>query len=140
MKASISYPIEHLVSRLQVRLQQNYRSTGVIVTAAAALIARNLARCVDKRAFTDNADGEKIAVVESRTEPAQCAFVVDSILMAVAGNGNGNGEGPKWGDFAVLYRRQVTGKAFQEAFRARKIPFNCHGVAFYRKKVGWGVS
>ncbi|GAQ83934.1 ATP-dependent DNA helicase [Klebsormidium nitens] len=123
------------VGHKEVRLQQNYRSTGVIVAAAAALIARNRARCVDKRAFTDNAAGDRIAVVECRTEPAQCAFVVDSILMAITGNGSGNGEGPKWGDFAVLYRRQVTGKAFQEAFRARKIPFNCHGVAFYRKKV-----
>ncbi|CAI6006793.1 unnamed protein product [Closterium sp. NIES-65] len=34
----------------------------------------------------------------------------------------------------VLYRRQVTGRAFQAAMRERKIPFNVHGVAFYRKK------
>ncbi|CAI5481449.1 unnamed protein product, partial [Closterium sp. Yama58-4] len=40
-----------------------------------------------------------------------------------------------WSDVAVLYRRQVTGRAFQAAMRERKIPFNVHGVAFYRKKV-----
>ncbi|CAI5516969.1 unnamed protein product [Closterium sp. Naga37s-1] len=39
-----------------------------------------------------------------------------------------------WSDVAVLYRRQVTGRAFQAAMRERKIPFNVHGVAFYRKK------
>ncbi|BAT94665.1 hypothetical protein VIGAN_08128700, partial [Vigna angularis var. angularis] len=38
------------------------------------------------------------------------------------------------GNVAILYRRQVSGKAFQMAFRDRKIPFNIHGVAFYRKK------
>lgn len=51
---------------------------------------RNRARCVDKRAFTVNAAGDKVAVVECRTEPAQCAFVVDRILMAITGKCRSN--------------------------------------------------
>ncbi|KAG0585848.1 hypothetical protein KC19_2G043800 [Ceratodon purpureus] len=116
----------------EVRLHQNYRSTRSIVEAATSLIRYNKIRCQEKQAHTDNDIGEKIAVMECRTEAAECSFVVDSILM------NGSGQvslDSAFGNIAVLYRRQVTGKLFQAAFRSRKIPFNVHGVAFYRKKI-----
>jgi len=44
-----------------------------------------------------------------------------------------------WSVLLPFFPFQVSGKAFQMAFRDRKIPFNIHGVAFYRKKVSISV-
>ncbi|EFJ30134.1 hypothetical protein SELMODRAFT_409804 [Selaginella moellendorffii] len=116
----------------EVRLHQNYRSTGCIVEAARCVIQHNDSGCSAKVVRTDNDFGEKIVVMECRNEEAQCAFVVDEILekASIASDIK-----PVFANFAILYRRQVTGKIFQSAFRSRKIPFNMHGVAVYRKKV-----
>ncbi|KAL8051059.1 hypothetical protein ABFX02_06G120800 [Erythranthe guttata] len=116
----------------EVRLNQNYRSTRCIVEAASSLIRNNLKRCHTKDALTDNSSGSKITIKECCNEDAQCAFVVDKIMEIAS---DGSSAKCSYGNIAVLYRRQVTGKIFQNAFRNRKIPFNIHGVAFYRKKV-----
>ncbi|KAK4487490.1 hypothetical protein RD792_005868, partial [Penstemon davidsonii] len=116
----------------EVRLNKNYRSTRCIVEAASFLIRNNSKRCNLKDALTDNSSGSKITVKECCNEDAQCAFVVDKILEI---SSDGSSAKCSYGNIAVLYRRQVTGKIFQTAFRNRKIPFNTHGVAFYRKKV-----
>ncbi|RWW67188.1 hypothetical protein BHE74_00025378, partial [Ensete ventricosum] len=74
----------------------------------------------------------QIIVKECHNEEAQCAFVVDKILEITS---DGQNADCSFGNVAILYRRQVSGRAFQMCFRNRKIPFNSHGVAFYRKKV-----
>ncbi|KAL3650379.1 hypothetical protein CASFOL_006782 [Castilleja foliolosa] len=128
----------------EVRLNKNYRSTRCIVEAASFLIRHNLKRCDSKHVTTDNSSGSKadfrfldhvdqITVKECSNEESQCAFVVDKIL-EIASDGSSDKK-CSYGKIAVLYRRQITGKIFQNAFRDRKIPFNIHGVAFYRKKV-----
>ncbi|KAJ8772422.1 hypothetical protein K2173_027599 [Erythroxylum novogranatense] len=116
----------------EIRLNKNYRSTRYIVEAAASLIRNNLRRCQLKDVCTDNSSGSKIIIRECQTEQAQCAFVVDKILEITS---DGSISKPSYSEIAILYRRQVSGKVFQLAFRGRKIPFNIHGVAFYRKKV-----
>ncbi|PHT89071.1 ATP-dependent DNA helicase SRS2-like protein [Capsicum annuum] len=116
----------------QVRLTKNYRSTRCIVEAASFLIQNNLKRCQSKRVLTDNSVGSKITIKECCNEAAQCSFVVDKILEI---SSDGTAGKSSFGDIAILFRRQVSGKIFQAAFRNRKIPFNVHGVAFYRKKV-----
>ncbi|KAG5558243.1 hypothetical protein RHGRI_008244 [Rhododendron griersonianum] len=116
----------------EVKLNKNYRSTRCIVEAASSLIKNNLKRCQLKNVLTDNSCGSKITVKECCNEDAQCAFVVDKILQI---SSEGSSAKCTFGNVAVLYRRQVSGKVFQTAFRDRKIPFNIHGVAFYRKKV-----
>ncbi|KAK1603589.1 hypothetical protein QYE76_018503 [Lolium multiflorum] len=115
----------------EVRLNKNYRSTRAIVEAATALIHNNTKRGHHKLAETDNPSGSKITVKECHSEDSQCAFVIDKIIETTSSSA----EGCNFGKVAVLYRRQITGKAFQVSFRNRKIPFNVHGVAFYRKKV-----
>ncbi|KAH8492695.1 hypothetical protein H0E87_022064, partial [Populus deltoides] len=115
----------------QIRLNKNYRSTRYIVEAASSLIQNNMKRCRFKDVLTDNSCGSKIAIKESQNERAECAFVVDKILETAS---DGSHSKPSYGSIAILYRRQVSGKIFQLAFRERKIPFNVHGVAFYRKK------
>ncbi|KAL9335522.1 hypothetical protein Peur_072703 [Populus x canadensis] len=116
----------------EIRLNKNYRSTRYIVEAASSLIQNNMKRCRFKDVLTDNSCGSKIAIKESQNERAECAFVVDKILETAS---DGSHSKPSYGSIAILYRRQVSGKIFQLAFRERKIPFNVHGVAFYRKKV-----
>ncbi|KAI5013725.1 hypothetical protein ZWY2020_040611 [Hordeum vulgare] len=74
---------------------------------------------------------KEITVKECHSEDSQCAFVIDKIIETTSSSA----EGRDFGKIAVLYRRQITGKAFQVSFRNRKIPFNVHGVAFYGKKV-----
>ncbi|XP_075485435.1 ATP-dependent DNA helicase SRS2-like protein At4g25120 isoform X1 [Primulina tabacum] len=116
----------------EVRLNKNYRSTRCIVEAASNLIQNNLKRCNSKDVLTDNASGSKITMKECGNEDAQCAFVIDKVLEITSDPSSANSS---CGNIAVLYRRQVTGRILQTAFRSRKIPFNTHGVAFYRKKV-----
>ncbi|XP_038686445.1 ATP-dependent DNA helicase SRS2-like protein At4g25120 isoform X3 [Tripterygium wilfordii] len=116
----------------EIRLDKNYRSTCYIVEAASSLIQNNMKRFQFKNVLTDISSGSKITIKECYSENAQCAFVVDKILEIAS---NGSSAQLSCGNIAVLYRRQVSGKALQLAFRERKIPFNIHGVAFYRKKV-----
>ncbi|KAL8199775.1 hypothetical protein R6Q57_013343 [Mikania cordata] len=116
----------------EIRLNKNYRSTRCIVDAASFLIQNNSKRCQLNKVLTDNSSGSKIIVKECCNEDAQCSFVVDKILEVASSGSSFKGT---FGEIAVLYRRQVSGKIFQTAFRERKIPFNVHGVAFYRKKV-----
>ncbi|PWZ40082.1 ATP-dependent DNA helicase SRS2-like protein [Zea mays] len=115
----------------EIRLSKNYRSTRAIVEAATALIQNNTKRHHPRLVETDNPSGCKITVKECHSEDSQCAFVIDKIIEITSGTA----EGCNFGNIAVLYRRQITGKTFQVSFRNRKIPFNIHGVAFYRKKV-----
>ncbi|XP_050223895.1 ATP-dependent DNA helicase SRS2-like protein At4g25120 [Mercurialis annua] len=116
----------------EIRLNKNYRSTRHIVEAASSLIKNNMKRCRFKDVVTDNSSGSKIIIKECQTEPAQCSFVVDKILEMASDKSHTK---DIYGNIAILYRRQVSGRVFQIAFRDRKIPFNVHGVAFYRKKV-----
>ncbi|XP_024029713.1 ATP-dependent DNA helicase SRS2-like protein At4g25120 [Morus notabilis] len=116
----------------EVRLNKNYRSTRFIVEAASSVIQNNMKRCRLKNVDTDNSIGSKIIIKECHSEDVQCAFVIDKILETAAISSAAK---CSYGKIAILYRRQVSGKVFQTAFRERKIPFNTHGVAFYRKKV-----
>ncbi|KAL0891005.1 hypothetical protein Bca101_014988 [Brassica carinata] len=116
----------------EVRLIKNYRSSRHIVEAASSIIKNNTKRCQSKSISSENSQGSKITVKECHNEEAQCAFVIDKIIEIT---NDGSTPCCSHGDIAILYRRQVSGKVFQNAFRQRKIPFNVHGVAFYRKKV-----
>ncbi|RXH94807.1 hypothetical protein DVH24_024491 [Malus domestica] len=116
----------------EIRLNKNYRSTRYIVEAASSVIKNNKKRCQPKNVETDNSSGSKVIIKESHNEDAQCAFVVDKILETASKRSEA---GCSYGNIAILYRRQVSGKVFQTALRERKIPFNVHGVAVYRKKV-----
>ncbi|XP_035834138.1 ATP-dependent DNA helicase SRS2-like protein At4g25120 [Helianthus annuus] len=109
----------------EVRLNKNYRSTRCIVDVASFLIQNNSKRSQLNKVVTDNSSGSKIIVKECCNEDAQCSFVVDKILELTSSGSSVKG----------AFGEIVSGKMFQTAFRERKIPFNVHGVAFYRKKV-----
>ena len=111
----------------ELRLLNNYRSSGVIVEASRALIQHNKMRAA-KMQKPVAPPGLKIQVIECRNETCEVRFVVENIKAKVAA-------GTSYKDLAVLYRTQKTGRLFQEQMRKEKLPFNVHGVSFWRRKV-----
>jgi DNA helicase-2/ATP-dependent DNA helicase PcrA len=92
-----------------VFLEQNYRSTGNILEAAAHLISANRER-KPKGLWTENEAGELTTLVETYTEQEEAQFVVNEIERLV-------GEGQaRLGDCAVMYRTNAQSRALEEAF------------------------
>ncbi|XP_020577540.1 ATP-dependent DNA helicase SRS2-like protein At4g25120 isoform X2 [Phalaenopsis equestris] len=116
----------------EIKLIKNYRSTRCIVEAASCVINHNVKRSQHKEVETNNSGGSLITIKECHAEDAQCSFVLDKILEITSCDVASK---RSFGNIAILYRRQISGRAFQVFFRNKKIPFNVHGVAFYRKKV-----
>ena len=72
--------------------------------------------------------GEPIQVIECRCALTEAEFVMSNIRREVE-------SGVKLNEIAILYRKTITGKYFQERLLAANIPFNHHGVSFYRRKM-----
>ncbi len=107
-----------------VKLEQNYRSTGNILRAANAVIARNTERR-EKRLFTNAPSGEPIVMFEGETERDEAEFVAAGISSAL-----GEDAAPR--DFAVFYRTNGQSRVLEEALRLRDIPYLVvGGTRFY---------
>ena len=113
-----------------VRLEQNYRSTAVILEAANAVIAENTQR-KGKTLRTDRVGGETLTRVECFDETDEARWVVDEIQARYEG-------GPdlhNYRDFAILYRTNAQSRALEEAFRRKGIPYQIvGGVRFYERR------
>lgn len=110
------------------KLEQNYRSTKVIVEAANGVIRKNKEQ-LEKNVWTDNAHGDKITVYKANSDNQEGAFVADSILEKQLG------EQVKPGEFAILYRTNAQSRAFEEALRKRGVPYRIYGgLSFYQRK------
>lgn len=113
-----------------VRLEQNYRSTAVILEAANEVIAQNVHR-KGKTLRTDRVGGEKITRVECFDENDEAAVVVDEIAKRYE-------EGPalhNYRDFAILYRTNAQSRALEDAFRRKGVPYQIvGGVRFYERR------
>ena len=110
----------------RVLLEQNFRSTGTIVGAAAALIAHNGAR-VPKCVHTANAAGGSIQVVECRDAECEARYVVRELRRLFA-------SGVRPSSVALLFRTARTGSAMQAALCEHAIPFNTHAANFWEAK------
>jgi DNA helicase-2/ATP-dependent DNA helicase PcrA len=118
-----------------VRLEHNFRSSGAIVAAASALIGRQPGREVVSAPLAVRGRGAPLRIVECRNGAAEAALVCDALLaMPRGGAGGPSGSQFALSGVAVLYRCGATGATFAAALRQRGIPFNAHGVAFYRRK------
>ncbi|MFV0401388.1 MAG: ATP-dependent helicase [Oscillospiraceae bacterium] len=110
-----------------IRLEQNYRSTQNILSAANAVIANNTAR-KGKNLWTSAGDGEKINHVRLRDELEEARFVADNIMTSVE-------KGAKWSDHAVLYRMNAQSNAVERALAQRAVPYRIvGGLRFYERK------
>jgi DNA helicase-2/ATP-dependent DNA helicase PcrA len=107
-----------------VKLEQNYRSTKRIVTAALSVISRSYER-EPKELWTANDDGTAVLVVAARDERDEAAYVVDSIQHARA-------EGTDLREMAVFYRIHAQSRVLEDAMRAARVPYQIiGGLKFY---------
>lgn len=110
------------------RLEQNYRSTGVIVNAANSVIENNEQR-LEKEVWTHNEDGNPIKVHLSPTDAEEGRFVAASIEENIVQLGN------EYSDYAVLYRTNAQSRPLEDAMRRRNIPYRIYGgLSFYQRK------
>ena len=111
-----------------VLLEQNYRSTQVILDAAHGVVRQNSAR-KDKKLWTERTGGESIFVHESLNEEEEASFVVNEIRRLVA-----RGECQR-GDCAVMYRTNAQSRALEEQFIRSGVPYVVVGSRkFYERK------
>ena len=111
-----------------VLLEQNYRSTQNILTAANAVIAHNDDR-KDKRLWTDSGNGEPVIGWVAETEQAEAQFIVDTIDELMDDGGYA------YSDFAVFYRTNAQSRAVEDAFVRSGLPYKVvGGTRFYERK------
>ena len=111
-----------------IRLEQNYRSTNVILKAANALISHNRERHM-KNLWSSQEHGDAIRAVRCVDETAEAAFIARSI------SENRPKHNLHWRDFAVLFRSARQSRALEEAFRKQRIPYVLvGGTSFYERK------
>ena len=117
------YPNLHLF-----KLEQNYRSTKVIVNAANSIIAKNVEQ-IEKEIWTDNAQGNRITLLRAADERDEGRLIAESILEAHIG------ENLDYKSFAILYRTNVQSRAIEESLRRAAIPYRIYqGLSFYGRK------
>jgi len=110
------------------KLEQNYRSTKVIVQAANSIIAKNKNQ-LKKDVWTDNHFGEKIKVIKSLSDNEEGNMVANSIFQEKMNHQLHNK------DFAILYRTNAQSRSMEEALRRLNIPYRVYGgTSFYNRK------
>ncbi|MFO0727480.1 MAG: UvrD-helicase domain-containing protein [Myxococcota bacterium] len=110
-----------------VKLEQNYRSTGNILSAANAIIQKNRQRH-QKTLFTEEDAGLPIGVAMVAHGDDEAFLVAETIAARVR-----NGDDP--GEFAILYRQNAQSRSFEEALRRARVPFTIvGGTGFYERR------
>ena len=111
-----------------ILLEQNYRSTKTILSAANNVIQNNQNRQA-KTLWTENREGDKITYYRAQSETDEAIFVIRRIEAEIADNHR------KYGDFAILYRTNAQSRAIEEAFVKSNIPYKMvGGHKFYDRK------
>ena len=109
-----------------VRLEQNYRSSGNILAAANALIANNQGR-MGKNLWTEDDDGEPIAIYAAFNDIDEARFVVARIRQWIETGGRRD-------EVAVLYRVSAQSRVLEEALLAQGVAYRVYGgLRFYER-------
>ncbi len=110
------------------KLEQNYRSTKVIVEAANSIIGNNKNQ-IKKNVWTANDEGSKIRLHQAPTDNEEGMFVANTIFKLQKEDGG------TYHDFAILYRTNAQSRAMEEALRKLNIPYKIYGgLSFYQRK------
>lgn len=110
------------------KLEQNYRSSKVIVEAANSVIDKNKTK-LDKEIWTSNEEGEKVKVMRTFSEGEEGRFIADSIFDNKMQNQIPNHH------FTVLYRTNAQSRAIEDALRKKDIKYRIYGgLSFYQRK------
>lgn len=110
-----------------IKLEQNYRSTGNILSAANSVIKNNSGR-KNKKLWTDSEEGKLITVYRSNDEHSEAHYVCSEINKLVS-------EGSKYNDVAILYRANAQSRILEESLLTNRIPYKIYGgLKFYDRK------
>ena len=111
-----------------IKLEQNYRSTKIILDAANAVIENNEGR-PKKNLWTDKTEGTKIQHFTAQSEHEEAAFIGDTIAK------KHDIHGVPYGDMAILYRTNAQSRVLEEALIKRALPYiMVGGTKFYDRK------
>ena len=111
-----------------IKLEQNYRSTKIILDAANAVIDNNEGR-PGKNLWTDKVEGAKIQHFTAQSEHEEAAFIGDTIVK------KHDIYGVPYGDMAILYRTNAQSRVLEEALIKRALPYTMvGGTKFYDRK------
>ena len=111
-----------------IKLEQNYRSTKIILDAANAVIENNEGR-PKKNLWTDKTEGAKIQHFTAQSEHEEAAFIGDTIAK------KHDIHGVPYGDMAILYRTNAQSRVLEEALIKRALPYTMvRGTKFYDRK------
>ena len=110
------------------KLEQNYRSTQLIVEAANSLILKN-ERQIRKDVFSENEQGERLTLKPAYSDKEEAIIVCNDIKRIR------RQEGGEYSDFAILYRTNAQSRSFEEQMRKDGIPYRIYGgLSFYQRK------
>ncbi len=110
-----------------VKLEQNYRSTKSILSAANTVIANNKDRH-GKVLWSELGDGELITHAVASTAEAEAQWIAREIVTLVKA-------GRRWSDIAILYRSNIQSKLLEEELRTHEVPYVMYGgQQFYERK------
>ena len=104
---------------ITIRLEQNYRSTSTILSAANALIAHNDSR-LGKELWTQGIEGEKITLYGAFNEMEEARFIVERLRKWCEAGGS-------YEDIAILYRSNAQSRVLEQALRQQMIPYRIYG-------------
>jgi len=122
------FPNAHIV-----RLEQNYRSTQVILEAAGAVVANNLRR-KGKKLWTDRQGGSLIGYYEAPDGENEALFIADRIQTFLRQANSSEAPNPEAGHCAVLYRTNSQSRLVEEALRRYNISYTMvGGFSFYER-------
>ena len=111
-----------------VMLEQNYRSSQMILNVANDIISNNKGQ-IPKKLWTSNTEGEKIKLVRTATDNEEGKNVADTIQEQKLRNHFKNS------DFAILYRTNAQSRSFEESLRKMNIAYRIYGgISFYQRK------
>ena len=110
------------------KLEQNYRSTQLIVQAANSLIRKN-ERQIHKDVFSENEQGERLTLKPAYSDKEEAMIVCNDIKRIR------RQEQCEYNDFAILYRTNAQSRSFEEQMRKDGIPYRIYGgLSFYQRK------
>ena len=110
------------------KLEQNYRSTQLIVQAANSLIKRN-ERQIPKNVYSKNEHGERLQLKPAYSDKEESMIVCQDIKRIR------RQDQCNWSDFAILYRTNSQSRSFEEQMRKDGIPYRIYGgLSFYQRK------
>ncbi|MEO8470650.1 MAG: UvrD-helicase domain-containing protein [Chryseolinea sp.] len=111
-----------------IKLEQNYRSTKNIVSAANSVIKKNRAQ-LPKKVWTDNEEGGLVELIKAVSDNEEGRLVASSIFQEKMQHQL------KFSDFAILYRTNSQSRAIEEALRRMNIKYKVvGGLSFYQRK------